>query len=255
MLHSLLHVPFAHRCAHTHVRTHTHTQSLAVSLSLSLPMILVKTYLMVCLPADGQDCLMKQGLTSQVAERKLAAAAKATSDISYDIALAMQFIKDQVSSTFSSLLCCFLYSALMLHFCLVLCSVFFVPARFLVLCCSFPAVFLVLCCLFPALLLDLCCLFPALLLVLWSVFSIPTLLLVLSSAPCSLFCIPVLPLVLSRNFMFAGDCLHPRTGIHWHLSELWLAGTHWWMCELWLMGTHWWMCELWLTGSPWWMYG
>ena len=225
MLHSLLLVPFAHRCAHTHVRTHTHTQSLAVSLSLSLPMILVKTYLTVCLPADGQDCLMKQGLTSQVAERKLAAAAKATSDISYDIALAMQFIKDQVSSTFSSLLCCFLYSALMLHFCLVLCSVFFVPARFLVLCCSFPAVFLVLCCLFPALLLVLCCLFPALLLVLcclfpalllvlWSVFSIPTLLLVLSSAPCSLFCIPVLPHVLSRNFMFAGDCLHPRTGIH-----------------------------------------
>ena len=247
---------------HTGVLTHmyapTRTHRVLPFLSLSLPMILVKTYLTVCLPADGQDCLMKQGLTSQVAERKLAAAAKATSDISYDIALAMQFIKDQVSSTFSSLLCCFLYSALMLHFCLVLCSVFFVPARFLVLCCSFPAVFLVLCCLFPdlflvlcclfpdlflvlcclfpalllvlcclfpdvfivlcclfpALLLVLCCLFPALLLVLWSVFSIPTLLLVLSSAPCSLFCIPVLPLVLSRNFMFAGDCLHPRTGIH-----------------------------------------
>lgn len=50
----------------------------------------------------GQDCLMKQGLTSQVADQKLEAATKATSDISYDIALAMNFIKEQVSSA-----CCF----------------------------------------------------------------------------------------------------------------------------------------------------
>ena len=135
-------------CSHTCTHTHAHTQSLAVSLSLSLPMILVKTYLMVCLPADGQDCLMKQGLTSQVAERKLAAAAKATSDISYDIALAMKFIKDQVSSAFSSLLCCFLYSALILHFCLVLCSLLLVQCSLFLLCSLFSAACSLFCSLF-----------------------------------------------------------------------------------------------------------
>ena len=176
---------------------------------------------MVCLPADDQDCLMKQGLTSQVAERKLAAAAKATSDISYDIALAMKFIKDQVSSAFSALLCCCLYSAVMLHFCLVLCSLLLVQCSLFLLCSLLSAACSLLssCCYVPcyvlcSLLLVPCCVPCSEICVLHSCCLFSARLRVLCSAPCSLFCIPVLPLALARNFMFAGDCLHPGTGIH-----------------------------------------
>ena len=141
---------------------------------------------------------MKQGLTSQVAERKLAAAAKATSDISYDIALAMKFIKDQVSSAFSALLCCCLYSAVMLHFCLVLCSLLLVQCSLFLLCSLLSAACSLLssCCLFPAMFFVLCCLFPAVFLVLRSVFSIP--------AACSLLCslFSARLLVLCSVFLF-----------------------------------------------------
>nr|KAG5693182.1 hypothetical protein BaRGS_014072 [Batillaria attramentaria] len=45
-----------------------------------------------------KDCLVKQGLTTQQADKKLTAATKATGDLSYDIGLAMKFIQDQIAT-------------------------------------------------------------------------------------------------------------------------------------------------------------